>query len=259
MPKLSIITTVYNAEAYLRKSLESVFSQTFQDFELILVNDGCSDGSRDILLEYVARPNVRLLENQYNEGCPFGRNRALVEATGEYVAVHDADDISLPDRFRQEVEFLDEHKDVTFLGSHAVKISHTGSVLGYMHYPPPTTEEGFKCIVRYKLNPIIDPSCMYRRMAILENGGYTMDAELHTAPDFDLWCRLLSLGHHMSNIQEPLIQYRINPQGVTRSKRDKQIEATDLIWSRFRRKKFPEVVLRRDLFEQASYTEYVTE
>lgn len=256
MPKLSVITTVFNAEAYLRESLDSVFNQDFDDFELILVNDGCTDGSRDIMIEYAGRVNVRLLENQYNEGCPFGRNRALIAATGEYVAVHDADDISLPERFSQEVEFLDKHKNVTFMGSHAIKISHTGSTLGTMHYPPPTTEDGFKCIVRYKLNPIIDPSCMFRRETILQHGGYNMDAELRTVQDFDLWCRLLAQGYHMSNIQHPLIKYRINPKSITRKERGKQIEATDLVWARFRRKNFPTVTLRRDLFEQKCCTEY---
>ena len=249
--------TVYNAKDYLRESLNSVFSQTFQDFELIMVNDGCTDGSRDILIEYASRPTVRLLENQYNEGYSFGRNRALLAAAGEYVAVHDADDVSLPERFEQEVKFLDTHQDITFMGSHAIRISHTGALLGSMHYPPTTTTGGFRSIIKHKLNPIIDPSCMYRRKAILDNGGYAMDADLCTASDFDLWCRLLTLGYHMSNLQLPLIKYRINPNGVTRIDRDKQIEATDLIWAKFRRKNFPKLTLDRELFKQKFCTEYI--
>ena len=77
MPKLTIICTIYNADDYLEESLNSVFDQPFRDFELILVNDGSTDNSRNIMLRYVEKPNVRLLENKYNEGIPLSRNRAL--------------------------------------------------------------------------------------------------------------------------------------------------------------------------------------
>ncbi|KKN47562.1 hypothetical protein LCGC14_0661670 [marine sediment metagenome] len=255
MPKLSIICTVYNAELYLKESLDSISAQTFKDFELILVNDGSTDKSRDILLKYVGS-NVRLLENKYNEGIPISRNRALLEATGEYIAIHDGDDISYKERFSKEVEYLDQHPEVDFMGGHATKISHTGEFLGYMHYPPLSTADAFMVISRYKLNPIIDPSCMYRKDVVLNNGGYTMDPDLRTALDFHLWCRLLIKKHKMANLQEPLIKYRINPQGVTRTETETMVEATDAIWASFRRKEFAEVVLRKDFFQQDSFTEY---
>jgi len=88
-------------------------------------------------------------------------------------------------------------------------------------------------------------------------GGYTMNPKLRTALDFHLWCRLLVKGHKLSNIQEPLIKYRINPKGVTRTETETMIEATDLIWASFRRREFDEVVLREDVFKQDSFTEYV--
>ena len=126
--KLSVITTIYNAAPYLEKSLDSVFDQTFKDFELILVNDGSTDESRDIMLKYTHLPNVRMLENTHNEGIPTSRNRALLVATGEYIAIHDGDDISFPERFQKEVDHLDEHKDIDFLGSYAIKINHNGDI-----------------------------------------------------------------------------------------------------------------------------------
>lgn len=254
-PKLSIICTVFNVEPYLQESLKSVFEQTFQDFELILVNDGSTDKTRDILLEYLDRPNVRLLENQYNEGIPTSRNRALLEARGEYVAIHDGDDISLPDRFVKEVEFLDQNPEVGFMGGHAIKISATGEQIGSMHYPPSTTPQAVSMISRFKLNPIIDPSCMYRTKLIVENGGYTMDPELRTALDFHLWCRLLCKGIKLANLQEPVIKYRINPQGVTRTENDLMVQTTDLIWGAFRRKSFPDLVLRKSAFINSTFTE----
>lgn len=255
MIKLSVITTVFNAEQYLEESLDSIFNQSFQDFELILVNDGSTDQSKDIMLKYLGKNNVRILENKYNEGIPVSRNRALLEAKGEYIAIHDGDDISLPDRFIKEVEYLDKHPNTGFLGTHALKIGIHGETIGYMSYPPESTEMAFGLIKRFKLNPIIDPSCMYRKQIVLDIGGYTMDPFFKTALDFHLWCRLLSNGSAIFNIQEPLIKYRINPQGVTRTQNNKMVEATDQIVATFVRHNFKEQVLRKSFFQQEYFTE----
>ncbi|MHA2279324.1 MAG: glycosyltransferase [Promethearchaeota archaeon] len=250
MPKLSIVTCVYNAERYLQESLDSVFNQPYEDFELVLVHDCSTDNSKDILLCYTDRPNVVLLENKYNEGVPFSRNRAFIIAKGEYIAIHDADDVSLPHRFQKQVAYLDEHPEVTFIGGHAIRISDTGMQLGNMVYPPEKTDGAFRVIRQFKLNPIIDPSSMFRRQPILDIGGYRMEPELRTVQDFDLWCRLLVNGHRLYNFQEPLIKYRINPKGITRIKKDEQMLATDFIWAAFRRRSFPKVQLRQECFSE---------
>ena len=254
--RLSIITTVFNAEPYLEESIESVFNQSFKDFELIFVNDGSTDGSKNIMLRYLhQKPNVRLLENKYNEGIPISRNRALLEAKGEYIAIHDGDDVSLPSRFSREVNYLDGHPEIDFMGGHALKINTDGFMSGFMSYPPPTTEQAFSIIRKFKLNPIIDPSCMYRKKVVMDNNGYTMDPHLRTALDFHLWCRLLCKGSKLFNLQEPIIKYRINPQGVTRTENDKMIEATDEIVATFCRNNFKEHPLRKSFFRQDSFTE----
>jgi len=250
MPKLSIIVAVFNAERYIKESLDSIFAQPYTDFELILIHDGSTDNTLELLQPYAERPNVILLQNKYNEGYGFSRNRGFVIAQGEYIAIHDADDITLPDRFQKEVSFLDQRKDITVVGGHAIKISDTGQIIGSIVYPPETTRDAFRVIRRFKLNPIIDPSSMFRRQPILDIGAYRMEPELRTVHDFDLWCRLLIKGHHLYNFQEPLIKYRINPTGITRTKQQEQIEATDIIWAAFKRRTFPEVTLRRECFMQ---------
>jgi len=250
MPKLSIIMAIYNAERYIQESIDSVFSQTYKDFELSLINDGCTDNTLKLLEPCTKRSNVILLQNKYNEGYGFSRNRGFLKAQGEYIAIQDADDVSLPHRFRKEVELLDTRKDVTVVGSHAVRISSTGEFIGSMSYPPEHTADAFRVIRQFKLNPIIDPSSMFRRQPILDIGAYRMGPEMKTVHDFDLWCRLLLKGHYLYNFQEPLIKYRINPTGVTRVKKQEQVEATDLIWAAFKRRSFPEVTLRSDCFEQ---------
>ncbi len=257
MPKLlSVITTVFNAEKYLRESLDSLFNQTFTDFEAIIVDDGSTDTTKEIIKEYLHHPNVIFMENKYNEGVPYSRNKALLTASGKYVAIHDADDVSLPYRFEKQINILNNRTDITFTGGHAIRISDTGTIIGSMVYPPETTGEALFVIRRFKLNPIIDPSSMFRLKPILDIGGYRMEEDIRTVQDFDLWCRLLTKGHHLYNIQEPLIKYRINPQGVTRQKKQEQVEATDITWAAFKRKSFPEVVLRRDRFQEDSESDF---
>lgn len=250
MPKLSIVVAVYNAERYIKESLDSVFAQPYDDFELILINDGSTDNTLDLLEPYTKHSNVILMQNKYNEGYGFSRNRGFVKARGEYIAIHDADDVSLPHRFQKEVNLLDAQKEITIVGGHAIRISDTGQVIGNMAYPPETTGEAFRIIRQFKLNPIIDPSSMFRRQPILDIGAYRMEPGLRTVHDFDLWCRLLLEGHHLYNFQEPLIKYRINPAGITRIKKQEQTEATDIIWAAFKRKSFPKVTLRSECFTQ---------
>lgn len=250
MSKLSIITTVFNAEEYLHASLDSIINQSFKDFEWILVDDGCTDGSRRILEKYASKTNSKLIINKQNFGIPFSRNRALLQAEGEYVAIHDADDISLPERMSKEVSVLDRQPSIVFLGSYATKISSNGENIGIMAYPPVDTTGAFALITRIRLNPVIDPSCMYRREVIIKHGGYTMNPELRTALDFELWCRLLTYGYKMCNIPEILIKYRINPKGVTRTENSKMVEATNAIWACFRRKNFADPKLDAGLFEE---------
>ena len=255
--KLSVITSVYNEENHIRESLDSIFNQTFTDFELIVVNDGSTDGTRDILITYMDKyPNMRLLENKYNEGIPVSRNRALLEAKGEYIAIHDGDDISLPDRLLTEVQFMEWNKNVVVVGSHAIKISATGQKTGLMSYPPPSTQKAYSMILKMKFNPIIDPSCMYRRQTILEFGGYPMEPEWITVPDFHLWCRLISSNLRIANIQKPLIKYRINPKGVTRTRQKEMILATDQVWASFKKRNLKRMKLRADYFMQDSFIEY---
>lgn len=256
MSKLTVIMSAFNAEQYIETSLISLLDQSYQDFELIMINDGSTDQTQSIMLKYKDRfKKCRLLVNEFNEGIPVSRNRALLIAEGEYVAIQDADDISFKDRLLKEIQYLDKNNSVIVVGSYAMKINHSGELIGSMVYPPLDTVGAFSVITKYKLNPIIDPTCMYRKETILKHGAYSMVPEIATALDFELWCRLLCHGYLVSNITEPLISYRINPNGVTRTRNKEMVEATDVIWSRFRRKNFEDPKLRAEMFRQDCYTE----
>lgn len=253
---LSVICTCYNASQYLKESLDSLLNQKFNEFELILVDDGSSDNTRSILLDYKNKfQNCKVLVNKYNEGVPISRNRAILDSAGSYIAIHDADDISLPDRFQKQIEYFQKNTALDILGSYAYKISSNGELTGSLVYPPKDTFGAFFVINRYKLNPIIDSSSMFKKETFIKYGGYSMLDETKNAQDFELWCRLLCHGCKLENIQEPLIKYRINPNGITRTKHKEMRDATDLIWSRFKRKTFSDPNLNRNIFQEDSFFE----
>ena len=254
--KLSVICTAFNAGKYLQDSIDSLLNQIYSDFELILVDDGSTDNTLEIMKENKNKfKKCRLLINKYNEGIASSRNRALLESQGEYIAIHDADDLSLENRFSEEIKFLDSHKDISIVGSFAIKINHSGEEIGSMTYPAHDTTKAFELITKFKLNPIIDPSSMYRRNIVIKHGGYSVDPKTSIAPDFELWCRLLTRGDLLSNISMPLIKYRINMNGTTRSRQKEMMDATIVIWSKFRRKTFEDFRLSAKSFLKDDYLE----
>ncbi|MBW2258128.1 MAG: glycosyltransferase family 2 protein, partial [Deltaproteobacteria bacterium] len=105
-PKVSVVIPVYNRERYIGQAIDSILSQSFRDFELIVVDDGSSDGTPAVV-ERCGDPRVRLVRHETNQGIPRTRNRGLLEARGEYVAWLDSDDVALPQRLRVQVDVLD--------------------------------------------------------------------------------------------------------------------------------------------------------
>jgi glycosyltransferase involved in cell wall biosynthesis len=107
-PRISVITAVYNGSKYLAQTIDSVLAQSFRDFEYILVDDGSTDSSREIIAGY-KDPRIRLISHEQNRGLVAARNTAFAHACGELIALTDQDDISKPERFERQVAFLDAH------------------------------------------------------------------------------------------------------------------------------------------------------
>tara|TARA_Y100000034_G_C6805329_1_gene361570 strand:+ start:214 stop:1020 length:807 start_codon:yes stop_codon:yes gene_type:complete len=221
---LSIITPVYNCEKFVEESLTSLCDQDFSyPTELILINDGSEDNTWKIVeekcmsaLDSSSLSSVRVFNEKVRMFLPTRRNQAINVSEGIFIAIHDGDDISLPGRFNRQVRFLMENDNIFCVGGHAKKIDSNSDPIGEMSYPPRQHDRIVLEFYEGKMNPVIDPTTMFRSKYIRDLGGYSLAPDKYTVPDFDLWLRSISCGYKFYNIQEQLITYRINSEGMTR-------------------------------------------
>lgn len=200
---------VYNAERFLKEAIKSILEQTFADFECIIVNDGSTDGSEEIVKEF---SDVRIkLISQPNQGIVGALNAGLKVAQGTYIARMDADDISEPNRFEEQVQFLKTHPHVALCGTWARTINENGKETGIYDYPPATHTTIRMAMLRF--NPFIHPSVMFTRKAVETAGPY--DKRYKHTEDYELWTRMVAK-FKTANIPEYLLRYRITSGSITR-------------------------------------------
>jgi len=215
--------SVHNDRRYLPAAVESILRQSLEDLELLVIDDGSTDGSFE-LLRKSGDARVRPLRNETNLGLPRSLNRGIELATGHYLARIDADDVAMPQRLARQVEFLDAHKDVGIVGSSRVLIDEEGNVI--VPHAPAAEDDlriRWKCLLG---NPFAHPTVMFRR-ALLDKYRLRYDECYRTAQDYELWSRLLKVteGH---NLPEALLQYRLR-QGVSRTHKPEQLRNHDRI------------------------------
>ncbi len=236
MPKVSVITTLYNCEKFIDESLKSICEdQLYKDFEIIIVNDGSSDSTWDKVCNKKIKCPAHLINNKDNKKIPTRRNEAISLASGKYIAIHDGDDISMPERLSKQCGFLDNNHDIFCVGSHALKIDEDNNFIGIMDYPALSYSSICSQMLIKKQNPMIDPSTMFRRDDFLKLGKYTLDKSIYTVPDMDLWCRAILSGKKMANLPRALIKYRSNSNGMTQKHKGEMIQAHMTVWNNFYR------------------------
>lgn len=204
---ISVVMSVYNGEKYLRPAIESILNQTFSGFEFIIIDDGSSDRSADIIKSY-RDSRIRLIE-QKNCGLSRSLNRGIWESRSKYIARMDADDISLSSRFAKQVDYLDRHPDVGVLGTAVRVIDGCGNESHAWRF---LVEND---ILRWHLcfnDPIMHPTVMMRRGLVIRAGGYS--ADMGTAQDYDLWRRLSGMTR-LSNLHNMLLYLRKHKDSVT--------------------------------------------
>lgn len=205
--KVSVVMSVYNADRYVKGSVESILGQTFSDLEFIIINDGSTDGSGEILSSF-HDPRIKLI-HQKNQGLIRSLNTGVRMARGEYIARQDADDLSLPERIEKQVAFLDTHKNVALVGTASVHMTEYGKDVKVYRLPL-SDEEIKKALINNDI-PINHGSMMCRRKVIEEAGCYREKLDL--VEDYDLYFRI-GENHVMANLEEPLYKSRVHSSSV---------------------------------------------
>jgi glycosyltransferase involved in cell wall biosynthesis len=207
-PRVTVLMPAHNAGKYIAEAIRSVLDQDFQDFELLIVDDGSVDDTRKMVAGFDDE-RIRLLV-QEKKGISAALNAGLAVARGEYIARFDADDICLPQRLSRQTAYLDAHRDYVLTGSDAEYISEDGEHLFDFHCIAYSSRDVLDKM--YDTCPFIHSAVMYRKKEVLQAGSYSLYA--HNFEDYFLWVELVRLGK-CGNLPETLIKVRINPDSVT--------------------------------------------
>jgi len=201
-----------NAAATLSVAIDSVLAQTFEDFELLVVDDASSDGTSDRVGTYAQRdPRLRLVRSETHLGVSGAANLGLREARGAYVAIMDADDWSLPDRLACQVAILDAHPDVVICGG-AIEVCD-GDLRPVLPRRYHLDDEAIRAHL-FRYSPFAHPAVMFRTEAARQAGGYRADLK-RGAEDYDFYFRLGRIGA-FANLPETVLRLRTSPDSFSR-------------------------------------------
>lgn len=201
--RVSVLMGIYNCASTLPEALDSLFAQTFQDFKIILCDDGSTDNTYTVAKSYADRhDNIVLVRNEKNMGLNYTLNHCLEYADTEYCARMDGDDISLPNRFETEIAFLDSHPEYDIVSCPMIYFDEEGDfkIGNAIEKPRP--------VDFVKGTPICHAPCMVRTEAYKKVNGYSVDKKLLRVEDYYLWIKMYAVGFKAYNIQEPLYKMR---------------------------------------------------
>jgi glycosyltransferase involved in cell wall biosynthesis len=213
---------VYNGERFLGEAVASILAQTLRDFEFLIINDGSTDRTREVVLSS-GDSRVRLVENDRNLGLARSLNIGLQLAQGEFVARQDADDISEPQRLAKQVDFLDAHPDVMLLGSGYKEIDASGDLIDHVLLPCDYTD------IRWSLLffcPFVHSAVMLRKSPVLRNVGFYSE-ELSYSMDYEFWLRI-ARSMRVANLGEHLVRLRTHPWSMTSTRGDSTKEGLQI-------------------------------
>ncbi len=211
MPVVSVILPTYNAEKFLKESIDSILNQTFNDFELLIIDDNSQDKTRKIVKSYQDK-RIKLL-NGPGKGLAAALNLGINEAAGKYIARMDADDISLPERFAEQVAYLDEHPDVSILGTWQEHFNERGSQGVHM---AALTDEEIRVALIFNCD-MCHSTLMFRKDAFIQN--HINYPENSPQEDYELWLSCIKI-LKFANIPQVLGRHRNSEFSITKAKRE---------------------------------------
>ncbi|WP_302736936.1 glycosyltransferase [uncultured Desulfovibrio sp.] len=219
---ITVLLPVYNGEQFIAEAVESILKQSYTKFELLIINDGSTDRTLQIL-ESLATHDARVrLYSRENRGLIATLNEGLFLCRTELVARMDADDYAMPERLTLQKMYMDAHPQVAVCGSGIITYEN-----GRVIMPPCGKAFDIHCLFA---SPMAHPTVMYRRSAVLNMGGYA--ADMPAAEDYDLWVRMVRAGYGLDNLPQPLLRYRTHPNLPRTSYRNAARATTQKIWLR---------------------------
>ena len=225
-PKISVLLAVYNGERYVKDATSSVLLQTFGDFELIIIDDGSSDGTPKILNSFTD-PRIVIVSNEKNEGLIKSLNKGIKMARGEYLARMDADDISHPQRFEKQINYMEANRGIGVLGTAVNHVDEKNKIISTLIQPQAHESILWKMFFECA---IIHPTVIARKEVIEMAGGY--DVRFPHIEDTELWMRVADKTR-FSNIPDVLHSHRLHKKSIGSTKSSVQYESGLLLRKRF--------------------------
>jgi glycosyltransferase involved in cell wall biosynthesis len=219
-PRVSVVMAAYNAEAHLSAAIDSILRQSFTDFEFIIIDDGSTDRTAEIIAAY-GDPRIKTIRNPGNLGLIRSLNRGLDAAGGTYVARMDADDEALPERFERQVGFLDAHPEIGLCGT-AIETFGVRTERWALICEPARV----KCQLLFDPG-LSHPTAMFRRSLVVQHGLRYDERYLH-AEDYALWVRFADVAG-IANLPDVLLRYRLHVQSVSHANRQVQQQTAERI------------------------------
>lgn len=224
IPTVSVVMPAYNAEQYIAEAIESILNQTFTDFEFIIINDGSTDNTVDIIKNY-SDPRIVFLENEQNSGICVTLNKGLDAARGKYIARMDSDDISVPERLEEQVKFMDQHQDIAASGTDIYIFGK-----GIADYKFDMVHDAKQCKAGLFFNSCFAHPSVIIRASMLNGNKLRYDDDFRGLEDYELWWQISKYGK-VANLDKMLLLYRKHPNQVTQNIPQKTRDALDRFMS----------------------------
>ena len=212
-PRVSVIVPAYNAAVYLPYAVDSVLAQTYPNWEIVIVDDGSTDDTRAVVDSY--RPKLRdKLQYIYqpNKGLPAARNTGMRAASGEFIALLDADDVWLPQRLERGAAMMDAGPGVGLVHARVVRINALGDITGQLKVKPKYMSGNIARDIYTRRVHIVCPTVLFRKTCLQTAGWF--DETMQATEDRDLWFRI-ALRDKVAYIDEVLAYYRLSPSSMT--------------------------------------------
>lgn len=220
-PKVSVLMPIYNGEKFLRQAIDSILTQTFKDFEFLIIDDGSVDKTAHILKTY-KDSRMQIITHKTNKGLIFSLNQGIKIAKGKYIARMDADDISLPDRFIKQVKFMENNPKVAVCGTWIKLINNKNNDI----WQPPSDHKTIKSLSLF-YSSIYHPTALIRNDTLKRHGLSYNSSFIH-AEDYELWVRIMEYAK-VVNLKETLLLHRIHPNKVGNIINQIQVESANRV------------------------------